>query len=71
MTVARGLPTPRLRQTGQSMVEYLLALTVILLVLIFAMRSGGPVQSSVGSMLDQSGQKINGAVSAATNRIKF
>ena len=57
------------RREGQAMLEYLLVMVAVLFALLYAVRSGGPIQDAVGKVLTDSATAMSGAVSNAQRRL--
>jgi uncharacterized protein (UPF0333 family) len=56
---------------GQAKLEYLLAMAAILLAILFAVRPGGPIQSAIGSVMNNAASKIRTTVNDAGSRLKM
>lgn len=64
------LPYPfRTSVVAQGTIEYLLVLVAILLAMLFAVRTGGPVQSAVDTLLSDVADVISKAVTDAKGRL--
>lgn len=59
------------KRAGQSTLEYLLALVAIVLAILYAARSNGPIQTAVGKVLTDTSDVIKGAVDASAQRLNF